>query len=58
VIPMHYATDQSTIKLDALNKFLKEMGISEAEHVSSLKMTGGSSLPEETRVVVLDYQHS
>ena len=58
VIPMHYATDGSQVKLDELNKFLKEMGISEAEHVPMLKMTSSTSLPEETRVIVLDYQHS
>jgi len=58
VIPMHYATDGSQVKLDELNKFLKEMGISETEHVPMLKMTSSSSLPEETRVIVLDYQHS
>ena len=58
VIPMHYATEGSQVKLDELNKFLKEMGISETEHVSVLKMTSSSTLPEETRVIVLDYQHS
>ncbi len=58
VIPMHYATDGSLVKLDELNKFLKEMGISETEHVPMLKMTSSTSLPEETRVIVLDYQHS
>ncbi len=58
VIPMHYATDGSQVKLDELNKFLKEMGISETEHVPMLKMTSSTSLPEETRVIVLDYQHS
>ena len=58
VIPMHYATDGSQVQLDELNKFLKEMGISETEHVSVLKMTSSSTLPDETRVIVLDYQHS
>jgi L-ascorbate metabolism protein UlaG (beta-lactamase superfamily) len=58
VIPMHYATPASLLKLDALNKFLKEMGISEVETVPSLKITSASSLPDETRVVVIDYQHS
>jgi L-ascorbate metabolism protein UlaG (beta-lactamase superfamily) len=58
VIPMHYATGETTLKMDVLTKFLKEMGISEADHVPSLKMTSASSLPEETRVIVLDYQHS
>jgi L-ascorbate metabolism protein UlaG (beta-lactamase superfamily) len=58
VVPMHYATDGSQVKLDELNKFLKEMGISETEHVSVLKMTSSTTLPDETRVIVLDYQHS
>jgi len=56
VIPMHYATSDSSIKLDPLNKFLKEMGLSDLEVQPMLKLTGSSSLPEETRVVVLDYQ--
>jgi L-ascorbate metabolism protein UlaG (beta-lactamase superfamily) len=58
VIPMHYATPDAMGKLDPLSKFLKEMGISELEPISSLKLTGASSLPQETRVVVLEYQHS
>ena len=58
VIPMHYATPGSIAKLDVLTKFLKEMGISEFETLPSLKLTGTSALPEETRVVVLEYQHS
>jgi len=57
VIPMQYAIEGSLLKLDELNKFLKEMGISEAEHQATLKMTTSTSLPEETRVIVLDYQH-
>jgi L-ascorbate metabolism protein UlaG (beta-lactamase superfamily) len=60
VIPMHYATADTTVKLDPLNKFLKEMGISEVEKIPSysLKVTSASSLPEDTRVIVLDYQRS
>jgi L-ascorbate metabolism protein UlaG (beta-lactamase superfamily) len=58
VIPMHYATSAALGKLDPLSKFLKEMGISELEPIPSLKLTGASSLPQETRVVVLEYQHS
>jgi L-ascorbate metabolism protein UlaG (beta-lactamase superfamily) len=58
VIPMHYATPDALGKLDPLSKFLKEMGISELEPIPSLKLTGASSLPQETRVVVLEYQHS
>jgi len=55
VIPMHYSTPATTIKLDGLNKFLKEMGLSQVETMSSLKITSVESLPEETQVIVLDY---
>ncbi|GAB1472354.1 MBL fold metallo-hydrolase [Chloroflexota bacterium] len=55
VIPMHYGVDDSKIKLDPLNKFLKEMGLGKIESLPSLKVTR-SSLPQETKVVVLDYQ--
>jgi L-ascorbate metabolism protein UlaG (beta-lactamase superfamily) len=55
VIPMHYATSDAKIKLEPLNKFLKEMGLGKVESQPSLKATR-SSLPQETKVVVLDYQ--
>jgi len=55
VIPMHYHTPASKVPLDHLEKFLKEMGLHEAESVPSLKVTR-SSLPDETRVIVLNYQ--
>lgn len=58
VVPMHYATPPSKIKLDPLSKFLKEMGLADAEILPSLKITSANSLPEETRVVVLDYPHN
>jgi L-ascorbate metabolism protein UlaG (beta-lactamase superfamily) len=58
VIPMQYATAASVVKLDPLSKFLKEMGLSEVEKVPSLKVNSVSSLPDETKVIVLDYQHS
>lgn len=55
VIPMHYATDKTKVKLEPLSKFLKEMGLGKVESLPSLKATR-SSLPQETKVVVLDYQ--
>ncbi|MGB8252799.1 MAG: MBL fold metallo-hydrolase [Anaerolineaceae bacterium] len=55
VIPMHYAIPTTKADLEPLGKFLKEMGLKEAEHVPSLKVGGVNSLPEETRVVVLEY---
>jgi L-ascorbate metabolism protein UlaG (beta-lactamase superfamily) len=57
VIPMHYATTDSKIPLEALNKFLKEMGLGKQEAQPLLKVSR-SSLPDETHVVVLDYQKS
>ena len=55
VIPMHYATPATKVPLDRLDKFLKEMGMHEVEKLSSLKITR-TALPEETKLVVLDYQ--
>lgn len=57
VVPMHYATSASKLPLDSLNKFLKEMGLSKMEAQPSLKVTR-SGLPDETHVVVLEYQAS
>ena len=57
VIPMHYSTPATKLSLDSLNKFIKEMGLSKAETQPSLKVTR-SGLPNETHVVVLDYQKS
>ena len=57
VVPMHYSTPAAKVSLESLNKFIKEMGLSKPETQPSLKATK-SSLPSETRVVVLDYQTS
>jgi L-ascorbate metabolism protein UlaG (beta-lactamase superfamily) len=57
VIPMHYSTPAAKLSLDSLNKFIKEMGLSKAETQPSLKVTR-SGLPNETHVIVLDYQKS
>ncbi|MHB0924859.1 MAG: MBL fold metallo-hydrolase [Bellilinea sp.] len=56
VIPMHYATPESTITLDTLGRFLKEMGLSDIQVQPSFKVTTVNSLPEETQVIVLGYQ--
>ncbi|HLA99642.1 MAG TPA: MBL fold metallo-hydrolase [Anaerolineales bacterium] len=57
VVPMHYQTPDTQIKLAPLSKFLKEMGLADVEAQVSLKITK-SSIPEETRVVVLKYARS
>lgn len=53
VIPMHYQTDNIKLQLDPLDKFLKEMGLSDvvAEDSFSLRARGTY---EETKVVVLN----
>jgi len=59
VIPMHYATPASASTpqpMEPLSKFLKEMGLAHIETVPSLKIQNVKSLPDETKVVVLDYQ--
>jgi hypothetical protein len=56
VIPMHFGTSGCNLKLAPLNKFLKEMGLGAIKPQPSLKVTK-SMIPEETRVVVLEYQH-
>jgi len=53
VIPMHYLTPYTTLKLDPLSKFLKEMGVAESPAVEMLR-TSRSQLPQETQVVVLE----
>ncbi len=57
VIPMHYQTPGSLIKLAPLSKFLNEMGLGNVPAQESLKVST-STIPEETRVVVLSYQRS
>lgn len=55
VVPMHYKTNDTTLKLDPLSKFLNEMGVSSVKTEESLTVKRGS-LPDETHVVVLDYK--
>jgi L-ascorbate metabolism protein UlaG (beta-lactamase superfamily) len=53
VIPMHYKLPGLTIKLDPASKFLKEMGITKADTVDTLKLTR-TNFTEETQVVLLE----
>ncbi len=53
VIPMHYKTDESTLELDSVDKFLKEMGVSRIQQDNILKVTK-SGLPEQTQIMVLE----
>jgi len=53
VIPMHYKTEDSTLELDSVDKFLKEMGVSRIQQDTVLKVTK-SGLPEQTQIMVLE----
>jgi L-ascorbate metabolism protein UlaG (beta-lactamase superfamily) len=56
VIPMHFSTPDTTLKLNSLNAFLKQMGLgSKVEELESLKIKR-RDVPEETRVEVLSYK--
>jgi L-ascorbate metabolism protein UlaG (beta-lactamase superfamily) len=56
VIPMHYATPATTLKLDPPDRFLKEMGASPELTAQPRLSVSHSSLPHETQVAVLDYK--
>ena len=53
VIPMHYELPGLKTKLDPLERFLKEMGATDAKMESSFKASSADALPEETEVVIL-----
>jgi len=53
VVPMHYYVPDSTLTLDSVNKFLKEMGLDKVAPQEVLKVSRGSLL-EETQVVLLE----
>lgn len=55
VIPMHYQTAGSTVQLDPLSKFLKEMGQAKVDTLPSFKVSSVSSLPDDTKVIALEY---
>ncbi len=53
VIPMHYHTPYTNLKLDPLSRFLKEMGVAESVPQESLRVVRGQ-LPEEPQVMILE----
>jgi L-ascorbate metabolism protein UlaG (beta-lactamase superfamily) len=53
VIPMHYGT-AVVPRLEPLSEFIKEMGLREVLPQPKISITS-SNLPQETKVVVLDY---
>lgn len=55
VIPMHFKTEVTTLDLEPVGRFLREMGVTDPTPQPKLTVTK-SSLPEETTVVLLDYR--
>lgn len=55
VIPMHYKTEVTTLDLEPVNKFLREMGVTDPKPQPKLTVTRGS-LPEETTLVILNFK--
>ena len=52
VIPMHYHLPQLQLELEEVDRFLKEMGITDLRQEESLKISL-TNLPEETETVLL-----
>ncbi|MBI4328968.1 MAG: MBL fold metallo-hydrolase [Chloroflexi bacterium] len=57
IVPMHFRTDALGAHLQPVDRFLREMGVPEAEAQPRLAVTP-TSLPTETRVVVLQARKS
>lgn len=52
IIPMHYQLPNLKLDLDSVDRFLKEMGVTDPSQETSLKISA-SNLPEETETVIL-----
>lgn len=56
VIPMHYAQPGLKLKMDPLDKFLKELGVEATAPQPSLKLRKSDLADDETRVILLEPQ--
>ncbi len=54
VVPMHYALPNIKPQLEPVDRFLREMGVTEAEPMAKLSVQATSGETETTRVVLLD----
>ena len=53
VVPMHYAMEGLNIELDTVDRFLKAMGVTQAQETDVLRVSS-LSLPEQTQVILLE----
>ncbi len=56
VVPMHFQLPGLATDLEPIDKFLKEMGVTDPKRETSLKVTSVESLPQETEVVILSHR--
>ena len=54
VVPMHYAIPGVKVKLEPIDRFLKEMGVTASEPQPKLSVQKSSGTDYETKVVVLE----
>lgn len=54
VVPMHYKTGSSTLKLNPIKQFLQEMGLSAKEKAQPSLKVSRANIPDETQVVILE----
>ncbi|MFQ5399116.1 MAG: MBL fold metallo-hydrolase [Anaerolineae bacterium] len=52
VVPMHYQLPGMKLELESVDRFLKEMGVTDAQESNTLKLRA-ANLPEETETVLL-----
>ncbi len=52
VIPMHYKTPFTNLELDPVDRFLKEMGVSNLVEEETIRVSAGG-LPEQTQIMLL-----
>jgi len=56
VIPMHYKIPGLNMKLEPVDKFLKEYGVSAPEKMEKLKISKKDLPQEETKIIILEKQ--
>ncbi len=54
VIPMHYKTTNSKLKLNPIKQFLQEMGLTAKEKAQPSLKVMKANIPDETQVVILE----
>ena len=56
VVPMHYATEATTIELEGVDRFLREMGLTEPPAQQARLNVTRSNLPNEPTITLFGYR--